>query len=224
MTTRLGRGLAELASDTPAKLPLRPSSSPFPLRVELHWFELNLALELARVRHEQNMRAGVQSELSTNERSAAEVTGALGEVVASRALNLAFDARPAPQGGTTDFRLHSGHTLDVKSTWHPKGNLLVPAQKDRDAAARCGKGARDVPAGCSDIHMLVRLSLAPSFPQWRPEHGYVPGHAVRAVLVGWAWNEELVWSTRFPRHAWTQPLELLWTESLPVYPLDRSSQ
>lgn len=61
--------------------------------------------------------------------SAVSVIGCVGEIAFAKWAGVPFDTDTTPRSGGHDFYLENGLTVDVKTTTHPRGQLLVALSK-----------------------------------------------------------------------------------------------
>ena len=102
------------------------------LKTTLHPSEVAIATLLGKERYRVNREAGVKDNTTKVDPEHVHVNGALGELCASKILNLSMDLSTHPRSGGEDFKLHLGTTIDVKTITTPTHRLLVPRKGKHD--------------------------------------------------------------------------------------------
>lgn len=94
--------------------------------------EVMLARMMAALRTGTNELAGVGSKRFIDDRFESDLIGICGEIVYAKRTNLYLDLSFEPRSGGHDFTNNNGETIDVKTTQHENGRLLVTMSKSEE--------------------------------------------------------------------------------------------
>lgn len=108
-----------------------------------------MSKQLAKLRNEENKKAGIKATYTDNDKAQLEMNtqAFCAEFAFGYWANLFVDCTIHPRVGGYDFKLHNGKTVDVKHTHHKTGYLSVNTSKSTKR---------------TDIYVLVR-GTAPLF-------------------------------------------------------------
>lgn len=103
--------------------------------VKLSDFEISIASFVAAGRQRVARDNGViDKKVCNQDNLQVDIDGMIGELAFGKAFNLWPDLDVRPQSGTYDFLSKQGSKIDVKSTRHKTGKLLVNVKKKPDSA------------------------------------------------------------------------------------------
>jgi len=95
--------------------------------------ERRICIETATRRQQVNREANRRDLRIDHKRAQLdEAAGVAGELVFGKFANLYVDYQALAGPAKADFLTPTGETVDIKSTWRPKGRLIVPRYKKRD--------------------------------------------------------------------------------------------
>jgi len=161
------------------------------ITIKLTETEIEIAKLIAEHRYSTNRADGVpNAKMGNQANDFTDLNGFCGELAFCKAMNLYPDFRIVPGGaGLTDAVLHDGKSVDVKTSKHPKANLI----------------ARKIPDDV-DLFVLVRGEI-PEFD--------ILGYASRAELLALPKKDLGYGLTHFMSADDLHPIEdLLWANAI----------